>query len=909
MSDVQAGIGSPRTVVRVPADVGSQAALETVPGSVSLLSTWQRRLAQAIYEQNSEPESPLRTAEGEIDPDLLQQAVDRTLKRLAAACLLQHVAEAKGQGARDNRADEHELKDRLNERFSTIHQSCGASLFAPGHICDRIRIPDPILSDVVHWMWGLIHAGSPVDLLGRMHAGLLERRLILESNEVQTIQDSSPLKSGGVYYTPRHVVRCMVERTLGRWLYGTVDGQPDGEQIPGRSRLGAPQISGEDGRPPLRVLDPAAGSGAFICCVFDLLADFYAQAAPHELAADHVRRILRDHLYGIDLDAEAVAVAEVNLLLRVLAHLGGWSETQGVTLDTRQNIRTGNSLITGAPQTLERFFPDPSEKLPFNWESEFPEVFNPDLPGGSPGFSVVVGNPPYVFGEHIPSDEKLYYTSNYETARGQFDLYWLFYERCSDLVQRDGYLGFVVPDAFTVRDEAAVVREHLLRQGALEEVLSIGPVFAVPDVSAVVTIWRKSEGQPEPVIVSQLNGEGAVQTGSLEHSTLSSEPGFRLPILVPPALRSIFRRMRSVSDPLSEYTDLSRGEELGRKDLQPIRGRPPSASVPILIGRDVSRYAPPHPSHSIQRDRLRKEEQTGARPKILVVKTGSRVVATLDTQGYSTLQSLYNVVPERQPYDGRFLLAVICSTPVQAFVAKSFLEQKRVFPQLNQSQLAQIPVPRVDPCAGEHSRLADLAQRMLDLTGVLQAVSKESAALFDAGAISLSTLLAKAGVKITPLTSPDRTGEVQAIALTEIEKGLLIRGQIEGRWQDIAALQIEGEDQKLFLLLAGRTFLKRHRRRRVWSRGRIVQGILDGIQLPLAPDDDRPVLLESLRSQLPSDLNCHGIGLDRQGAPLHVSQLEAALIRTDEEIDRLVGELYGISAQEQLFVRQCLDGR
>lgn len=61
-----------------------------------------------------------------------------------------------------------------------------------------------------------------------------------------------------------------------------------------------------------RVLDPAVGSGAFLLGALDLLS---AVAAAHDPVPGHRRRILKSQLFGIDLSAEAVRLAELRLWL------------------------------------------------------------------------------------------------------------------------------------------------------------------------------------------------------------------------------------------------------------------------------------------------------------------------------------------------------------------------------------------------------------------------------------------------------------------------------------------------------------------------------------------------------------------------------------------------------------------
>ncbi len=58
-------------------------------------------------------------------------------------------------------------------------------------------------------------------------------------------------------------------------------------------------------------------------------------------------------------------------------------------------------------------------------------------------FQFVVGNPPYVRQERIPSELLAAYRRRYRTLYGRADLYIPFYERCLDLLADGGRLGFI----------------------------------------------------------------------------------------------------------------------------------------------------------------------------------------------------------------------------------------------------------------------------------------------------------------------------------------------------------------------------------------------------------------------------------------------------------------------------------
>jgi hypothetical protein len=56
--------------------------------------------------------------------------------------------------------------------------------------------------------------------------------------------------------------------------------------------------------------------------------------------------------------------------------------------------------------------------------------------------------------------------------------------------------------------------------------------------------------------------------------------------------------------------------------------------------------------------------------------------------------------------------------------------------------------------------------------------------------------------------------------------------------------------------------------------------------------------MDDVRRRLSDTLPHHDVGLDREGAPLHLGAIEADLARTDAEIDRRVYALYGLTEKE-----------
>src|SRR5258708_4237274 len=157
-------------------------------------------------------------------------------------------------------------------------------------------------------------------------------------------------KSRGIYYTPDHVVRFMVEETMA----------PLFDEVTRREAAG------------LRVLDPACGSGSFLLVAYEHLLAWYEARARRLTARERVE-ILENHLFGVDLDERAIAITKLTLALRALQ--GSVGEPRAPSCpELDANIRRGNSLV----------------HRDFDYPKAFPEAFERG------GFDVVLGNPPYV---------------------------------------------------------------------------------------------------------------------------------------------------------------------------------------------------------------------------------------------------------------------------------------------------------------------------------------------------------------------------------------------------------------------------------------------------------------------------------------------------------------------------------
>lgn len=344
----------------------------------------------------------------------------------------------------------------------------------------------------------------PADILGQVYEQFLGKVIRLTAGHRAVVEYKPEVKkAGGVYYTPTYIVDFIVRQTLGALIEGKTPSQIKN----------------------LTVMDPACGSGSFLIGAYQFLLDWYlaqyiqspstwvkgTKPALVEISQTEWRltlaerkRILLEHIYGVDIDYQAVEVTKLSLLLKVLE--GETEQTLQPTLtglgeralpDLGNNIKCGNSLIgpdfySSALLPLEDFAP---EKINvFDWEGEdgFPAIMK------SGGFKVVIGNPPYIFArEQLTKEEKAYFSNHYKLAWEKHNTYLLFMEALPKILSKNGLGAYIVPNSWLTIESAKKIREAYIDH--VKEVIDLNyPAFK--NVSMEPTIFviegGASESQP-----------------------------------------------------------------------------------------------------------------------------------------------------------------------------------------------------------------------------------------------------------------------------------------------------------------------------------------------------------------------------------------------------------------------------
>lgn len=584
-----------------------------------------------------------------------------------------------------------------------------------GDICDAL---DPLVSDYDF-------AQIPIQILGSIYERFLGKVIVATDKRARVEERPEVRKAGGIYYTPTHIVHHIVDGTLGPLFKG----------------------KSFESLKKLKICDTACGSGSFLIAAFDALIQAAAEwfndnpqkakdagCIPVDggwrLSLAQKRELLVSCIYGVDLDHQAIEVAQLSLSLKLLedetagsAFFGQQEIEQALLPSLMYNVIWGNALIDVDFYDGE-MFPDADLKLkPTSLMRSFASVFKQG------GFDAIVGNPPYLFITELSQEEKDYFSRRYETVEYRFDIYGLFMERAAkELLTQGGRLGYIIPHTLLANDSYIKLRKLLLERTTLVEVTDIGAgVFQGAKNETMVVLFENSPAKRKRVDVCLTTAKTfptPTKAFSINQSEWLANPKHAWLVHVDTDAAALISKMGTDCTLLGTYCTVNQGLRTGdnEKFIKPSSQGP--LWVPVAGGKDVARYTPLRQRQFVlydpaKLDAPRRREIFDRTEKIVVqeirnISLARRIVATLDTTRMFCLQST-NVIGLREDasIDLYFLLGVIGSHVMNHYFRLKFPANNHIA----SNQLAALPIPRATPA--DHLKVRKLVEALMKTVDAL----------------------------------------------------------------------------------------------------------------------------------------------------------------------------------------------
>jgi type I restriction-modification system DNA methylase subunit len=635
---------------------------------------------------------------------------------------------------------------KYNSGLFHFHKEIGGSE-DPDRITTKLAVDDkvfkPILESLYFAHGSPYHFGVlPVEILGTVYERFLGKVIRLTAGHQAKVEDKPEVrKAGGVYYTPAYIVEYIVKHAVA-------------QQIEGRSPA---QLAGGKNNPPFRVLDMACGSGSFLLgayrCLLDYCLNWYIEHKPENLkkavyqdprnrqcrlTVEEKKRILTTHIFGVDIDLQAVEVTKLSLLLKVLE-----GETdQSLSLsqlafgdralpNLADNIKCGNSLI-GPDYFTGKLIADPEEIKhvnPLDWNKEFPNAMKVG------GFDSIIGNPPY--GAELSLGEIEYLRGHFVVSKTNPDSYALFMEQAIRLLMPNRPFSMIVPTGWYSGPQFRSLRRLIAEETDPRAFVNLPyDVFdAWVDTTIFVAEKRKSpsdwcrplacmatiktfpkrhrvtNAQEFEQDTSQVDIAEWFKAGSDEFLTYADSVALQL-----------IRKVHLKGQPLGEIADVQRGVTPFKTSSTPTH----KTSRPAFVGT-VRRFSLQRGDTAYIRfdDTLAepKPERYFVGPRLLLrelISRQFRLQAARAEKNYVTNKSMQSILRRPDGPDLEYILGILNSRLMSwYFLRRSNIAQRDDFPKIVLKESRSLPIAPLDLAnlqgRAKNERMVKLVEGMLAL--------------------------------------------------------------------------------------------------------------------------------------------------------------------------------------------------
>ncbi len=701
---------------------------ETVDeGILELVSKFREKLAKNIAKNNKN-----------IDVYSLNKAVIKIIDRI----LFLRIAEDKNIEVYKtllNIAQQENIYKGLKKIFLQADERYNSELFKYFKEIDDLIIEDKILKEIIITLYEdcpYEFSVIPVSILGSMYEQFLGKTIHITPSNLVKIEDKPEVKkAGGVYYTPEYIVNYIVENTVGEKIKGLTPKQIE----------------------KIKILDPACGSGSFLIGAYQYLLDYhlnyYLKSENFEhakklklirktkdgfiLSIPQKQKILTNNIFGVDIDQQAVEVAKFSLLLKLMEtekqdiqdlipQAQMYSDIK-ILPNLNKNIQCGNSLIgtdyfTNAEMALIE--QDQLQKVnPFDWQKQFPEIFN------NGGFDCVIGNPPYVDNRGFSKEQLNYFynkyvsfskagTGKYNTRK--FNTFIGFFEIINSLLNKNGINSYIVHKNLLKTTTYKGIRKFLLDNFSFFKIVDWGPnQFKHVTAETISIVLEKKDIHNEKILIQtfSLNKKINENYAQLQNFINSFDNIFSININDDDT--KILNNIESNKLRLKKFVNINNGIVTGNDSKFITKEKIDNNYKICITGKNIKRYCIQNKKGYINYlpDKLlrpRKQELFEAKEKLIMQMISSNLVVAFDNKQYYNLGTTYVITKINENTNIRYILALLNSKLLNYYYKKKFTNNSTITNAVSTKNLFELPIPKIDLLNDKQKQMHDNLLKLVD---------------------------------------------------------------------------------------------------------------------------------------------------------------------------------------------------
>ena len=616
------------------------------------------------------------------------------------------------------------------------------------------------------------------EMLGRIFENLLA--------EINPETGDTARKSTGSYYTPRPIVEFMVEESLKQYLITKTNISEEtiskllvyeNEDIQLKDIEKTKIIKALD---TIKIIDPACGSGAFPMGILQkmllvlqkidpdsqrwldrklegiddiaLKNDLKAKLKSDSFNYIHKLGIIRDAIYGVDIQPIAVEISKLRFFLSLIVDekVNDIKENRGIKplpnlefkfvcanslvgLKSReeqmsltdegsdilalkkirdeylssygkhkikleqqfkdiQNLmfKKHINLFSKDTQTMKLSVWSPFAEEPSSW-------FDADwMFGISDGFDVVIANPPYVNLSNLSKEDREKYKSIYSVTKNKVDLYAFFIEAGNKYLKYQGVLSYIIPHTWKATSSFSKLRELIFNNFELQFLVEMNYGTFEATVKPVVILIKKH--QISSYNIKVLNDDFQI-ANRISSKEINKSNDFSIDTSSSNVEKSVFKSIENNTIPLGNVCKFTRGIKTSNDDKFILSIADNRDCKKVIRGRNITKYCYTWNNEYVWYRPDLMKKKTGSLPhtkelfevpeKIILQRISKGLCGCFDSKQMYALDTC--LVSDTTTLDKAFSLKYILAL-LNSTLLNFWYHKKFVLPTVSGYELHQVPM-------------------------------------------------------------------------------------------------------------------------------------------------------------------------------------------------------------------------
>jgi adenine-specific DNA-methyltransferase len=359
----------------------------------------------------------------------------------------------------------------------------------------------------------------------------------------------------------------------------------------------------------------------------------------------------------------------------------------------------------------------------FPWKLYFAEVFE------NGGFDIVIANPPYITykGKEVvnisDADVKQLISLYPNSAEYKVNSYALFTERGINLLKKNGTLIYIIPSTILQNEYLKKIRKYLITKYHISQIVSFAnKVFGAVTDSILLKVNNSHSGELKTI---------AVRKNDLDFSNLNDlrtynpeiwnneVSDFVINLKTNESEDIILNKIEFNSELIDDYLEVYVGIVANgiKKFLSDSKIN--SSYKKYLQGKHINNFAiyPDKLFINFIIEKLHSNTDETVylqKEKILVRKTGNKLIAVIDNEKYYTDQSIYNLYPKKgKTVNLKVITALLNSPLMEYYFNKKMVTNPDVFPYIKGIHLKKLPI-KFPKSQSEEKQLETLVEKIIE---------------------------------------------------------------------------------------------------------------------------------------------------------------------------------------------------